>query len=388
MKKTIKVIYLYSQGIDPNFPSEGTDDYWISGHTGMLAFQFVKFEKKIKFESWRIDLNAKNDKSFEVFNILCRVFRGVKVPILGLVSLKIILSLYKENKLNDIIVHLGSISSIYFWFIVFLLPQINFVASQFGDRPYVIINSNNSIKFRIKRHLQNAFLLRMCNIFLASKLLVDSLVNIGIQKEKLSFPEIGVDPYIFKKTSKNEARDRLKIPKDKYIILYIGRFNIGKGIDKIIEFLEEISERGIKKYLLITIGGRAEDYYWDKIQKMENIIQYGFVPHHELPIYHSCSDVLVRLDFDDFGPLSVGTNIIEALSCGLPVISTTLKHFGLTNLEEYGVLPAKEEKLIDILEKYFTDNINNINTRSKVLEYYSWEKMTNIYCTVYKQIFK
>lgn len=122
------------------------------------------------------------------------------------------------------------------------------------------------------------------------------------------FPN-GVDGQKFCKMDKEICREQLGIPKDAFIVAYTGAFTTNKGADRLNEALKSCKDT----YALFMGQGPVEP-------DCENILWKGRVPNSDVAKYLNTADVFV-LPTKGEGCCNA---IVEALACGLPVISSDL----------------------------------------------------------------
>ncbi|GIU70308.1 MAG: hypothetical protein KatS3mg002_1544 [Candidatus Woesearchaeota archaeon] len=200
-------------------------------------------------------------------------------------------------------------------------------------------------------------------------------------KEKFVWIPPMVNPNKFFIVNRNLARRKLGLSNKKNIAMFIGRIDIVKGIDLIIN-----SVKNKKDIELIIIGnGKEEDKYKKIIikEKISNIRILDAIENEKLKYYINSSNVVCLSSHFEGTPLV----ILEALSCGVPVISTNVgdirfiinKNNGIIinsrNSEEYynGIknLLGKKLNRTNIrrsIEKYYTSNISK-----KIIEIYKNE---------------
>ena len=120
-----------------------------------------------------------------------------------------------------------------------------------------------------------------------------------------------VNSELFKKLDKKECRQKLGLPQNAFIVSFVGAFIERKGVMRVADAIKQI--KGEQVYSCF-IGRGAQD------PDCENILHKGRLRHEEIPTYLNASDVFV------LPTLAEGccNAIVEAMSCGLPIISSNL----------------------------------------------------------------
>lgn len=126
---------------------------------------------------------------------------------------------------------------------------------------------------------------------------------------------------------KKEIRNRLKID-DKFTIIAVGRFSKGKGFDVLLKSLKYITS----DIQVLFVGGSNAEIYRDYIDdSIRSRVQ--FIPFCDIGLlgeYYKASDIFVLPTRHDVWGLVIG----EAMSYGLPVITTDMCMAGITMIEE------------------------------------------------------
>ncbi len=118
-----------------------------------------------------------------------------------------------------------------------------------------------------------------------------------------------IDTGMFTRLDRQSCRDSLQIQDSDYVIAFVGGFIKRKGFDKLLEI---IKRHPAWKCILIGTGDIQADLPEDQI------IHCSRVDHEKIPPYLCAADVFV-LPTQEEGCCNA---IIEALGCGLPVISS------------------------------------------------------------------
>jgi D-inositol-3-phosphate glycosyltransferase len=145
----------------------------------------------------------------------------------------------------------------------------------------------------------------------------------GASSEKISVVPCGVNLEQFKILDKAQARQYLSLDSDK-IILFVGRIDPLKGIDKLIKALSYL--RHIPKLRLVVIGGGEHSQpEIEQLQKLafnlkiqDSVTFLGLVKHEQLPYFYSAADACVVPSYYE----SFGLVALESLACGTPVVAT------------------------------------------------------------------
>ena len=167
------------------------------------------------------------------------------------------------------------------------------------------------------------------------------LAEKGINPEKIFIAWQTVDNEVFgRKVDEEEIahiKERLNIPENKRIILYVGRLVELKGIEYLLEALNKLNK---KDFLFIAVGHGKLSGIIEKYCK-GNEIDYrliGLIPYNDLPPYYKLSTVLVlpsittRTFKEPWGLV-----VNEAFNQGCPVVVTNAVGAGVGGLVKDGI---------------------------------------------------
>ncbi len=143
------------------------------------------------------------------------------------------------------------------------------------------------------------------HIFVASSFTKKSLLEIGVQPEKVSVIPYGAPVDYFQPQPK---------PDDCFRALFVGRVSPRKGVQYLLQAWQEL---GLHKAELVLVGSNLFPTSW--LEQYKDICRHvPSTPHFLLNQYYSSASVFV------FPSLVEGFALVllEAMSCGIPVITT------------------------------------------------------------------
>ncbi len=204
-----------------------------------------------------------------------------------------------------------------------------------------------------------------------------------VPPEKVSIIPCGVNLELFQLRNKITARRKLGLDDGK-IILFVGRVERLKGIDKIIQALPCLED--IKSRLVVVgeDGNRPGEIknlktLAEKLGVADRVTFTGLVAYEKLPDYYNAADVFVFPSYYE----SFGLAPLESLACGTPVVANRVGD--LVNIIREGktgyVLPdnAPErlaEKIALVLRAQTEDTADRLSVRSSVLRF-GWQNIAS-----------
>lgn len=144
-----------------------------------------------------------------------------------------------------------------------------------------------------------------------------SLVDIGVKEEKIEIYHYWVDHNTFNRVK--DAKRKLGW-QNKFVVLFVGRLIEVKGVNTIFKLAKEI--KGIT--FAIAGSGPLANELEERAKEHQNVLFLGKVNNKDLSLYYSGADVLlilskvVKQEYEE----GIPRVMIEALFCGLPVVST------------------------------------------------------------------
>lgn len=225
------------------------------------------------------------------------------------------------------------------------------------------------------------------HIVVPSLWLKDKLKGTVLENEPTSLIYNGIDPQAYTRKDKTKCRVKLGLPVDKKIILFISIDKIKtafKGGEYFLKIAEEFSNDDSVAF--VCLGGNTNE-------KVNNVTYVQKTADEDtLSSYFSAADILLYPSTADNFPLV----ILEAMSCGLPIVSFDTGGIKEAVIDKVNGYIAKYKDLNDLLSgvRYIlnmnAENREKIssNSRDRVIKYFSLEKMISEYLTLYESLIK
>lgn len=207
--------------------------------------------------------------------------------------------------------------------------------------------------------------------------LAKAMQKFGLTGNYTKVPNV-VDTNRFKAKEKNNAI---------FTILHVSSMNKVKNINGILRTIKAL-EKHIPSFQFQMIGGNAEDFL-DKAKQLQlnekQLVFKNQVSHKEIVNYFQKADVFLL--FSDVENLPCV--ILEAFSCGTPVITTNVGGIAEYFPEEFGLLiPPKDEKaLLNAMLKIHADfnPVTPEKMHQYVEQHFSKEQICNAFTKLYRK---
>lgn len=219
------------------------------------------------------------------------------------------------------------------------------------------------------------------------------LLSYGVKKKiPIHILPTGIDLKIFKKSPKSgqALRKKLKISPETKILISVGRIGEEKNLEFLIKGFAEVL-KGRNDVLLLMVGDGPFLKQLKKIAQnlkiAQSIIFTGKVPYQKIPAFYQSADVSLFTSLTD----TQGIVILEALSCGLPVIALKDDAFADVIVDnKNGFLVKRQlpklfaQKIITLLDNpflYKKFSIRAVKTAQDFSEKNAAKKLIEIYKT-------
>ncbi|MFH1169335.1 MAG: glycosyltransferase [Chloroflexota bacterium] len=143
----------------------------------------------------------------------------------------------------------------------------------------------------------------------------------GVPSERVSVIPCGVNLELFRPMDRTAARQQLGF--DSKTVLFVGRIEPLKGIDRLLEAMSYVQNGGCPR--LVVVGGDGDSR--DDMERLRRLARelhitdsvdfVGRVGQEELPLFYNAADMCVVPSYYE----SFGLVTLESLACGTPVVA-------------------------------------------------------------------
>jgi glycosyltransferase involved in cell wall biosynthesis len=156
----------------------------------------------------------------------------------------------------------------------------------------------------------NQLLGRFSGIIANSTLIKDLCIQrYGLSEANIRVFPNGVNEQHFYPRHRKSARQHCQLPLDRPIVIFVGQFIERKGPLRVLEAIRARPEIGA-----VFLG------YGPQVPEGPQVLYQGEVPHKEVPIWLNAADIFALPTLHE----GCSNAILEALFCGLPVVSSDL----------------------------------------------------------------
>jgi len=213
-----------------------------------------------------------------------------------------------------------------------------------------------------------------------------SLVRL-ISGKKINVIPNGFSPELFHMIDRDKSRKELGIDGKAKICLTIGNLIKIKGQRYLIEAMKSLSKKHEPLLLYIVGAGPLQSSLQKYVYELgleEKIKFVGVKPHNEIEKWINAADLLVISSLGEGAPVV----LMEALSCGVPVVGTKVGNIEeVLNSEEYGyVCDSKDTNaLVGAIDRALSKSWNRV----KISEYgkqFTWAKANEKIVKIYSKL--
>jgi glycosyltransferase involved in cell wall biosynthesis len=216
------------------------------------------------------------------------------------------------------------------------------------DLPFVVATGESKIWVKgfyhdkyIKKRLMN-----LSGVISVSTKNLDESKSLGLGTDipSIVLPN-AIDTAKFKELDKQALRNKYNFPQGAFIISFLGAFIERKGPLRLLDAVKSLADPSVK---ILYIGAGTQE------PKGDSVLFKGRLPHDVVPEYLSCSDVFVLPTLAE----GCSNAIVEAMACGLPIISSNLP-FNTDILDDSNAIlvdPMNVEEIAEAIQKLKKDS--------------------------------
>ncbi|MGB9735785.1 MAG: glycosyltransferase [bacterium] len=247
------------------------------------------------------------------------------------------------------------------------------------------------LSFALRRF--NRWLLSRANrIVVSNPNIVETSPVLKDFKTKCTVIPFGVDTKKFNPDNGSKQKiGQIRTTYGEKIVLFVGRLVYYKGIEFLIDAMKNIDAT-----LLVIGEGVLKKSLMDRIQKLGLAKRVSFLPHQtqdELVNFYLASTVLVLPSI--YRSEAFGIVLLEAMACGLPVISTELgtgtSYVNQNGVTGYVVPPGNSDAINMALKKLLSDKELCVQMGNAALKrirtLFTLTNMLDNYKRLYKNIY-
>jgi glycosyltransferase involved in cell wall biosynthesis len=221
------------------------------------------------------------------------------------------------------------------------------------------------------------------------------LKQIGLQETLLNRIPNGIDTRVFQppgKGSVKSSRADLNLPVDRRIAIYSGRWTQLKRIDSLLAAWERGLENGDWQWdLLLLLAGPLSNEQKLQLERLRPHVHVRLNVDNCVPYYHS-SDLAVLISTGE----GLSNFLLEAMSCGLPTLTTEAAAISDSPeretwgwvLDETSLIPNMVGKLLQFQQDLDSLTKKGERAREIVQERYSIDRIASLYENLYTQMIK
>ncbi|WP_430390367.1 glycosyltransferase family 4 protein [Dyella sp. 20L07] len=154
-----------------------------------------------------------------------------------------------------------------------------------------------------------------------SQALSQKAIALGATSSQVHVIYNGVDPLLFSPGSGSESRTRLRLPPEGPIVLYVGNLKTTKGCLDLLEAFPALLAKHASAQLLYVGAGPCREALIERANALgcaQRVHLAGAIPHDMLGDWFRAADILCLPSHNE----GVPNVVLEAMSCGTPVVAT------------------------------------------------------------------
>ncbi len=245
--------------------------------------------------------------------------------------------------------------------------------SKYKDKYYIHMHSVPRKYYGNLKEFKECKKLICVSEFVANEILKNK--ELKSMKEKIFIMYNCIDTDVIKPLyleKVNEYIKRYKIPKEKDIILFVGRLCKEKGIEEVIKAINLLKEKDV---ILLVVGANFYNSgivspYEETLKKLSEPIKdkiyfTGYIDYKEIVYLYNLAKVIILPSMWDE---PAGMTIIEAMACKKPVITTNSGGIPEYTGRDSCILLERNEKIVENIAFYIQKLILDIDLSNQISE--------------------
>ncbi len=250
------------------------------------------------------------------------------------------------------------------------------------------------LKNRLFKKLQHFVMKNADNVTVNSIATRNELLKrFSEHSSKVKVIPMGVDSSLFKKRKIEKPK---KYAKNK-ILLFVGRLSDQKGLQYLIDSMQDISRYDSRIKLLIIGSGPYEKTLRERARSkgVEEYTKFlGPMPNSDIARYYNFADIFILPSLSTkTGTEALGLSLLEAMASGCAVIGTKVGGIPFAIKDGYNGLLVKQKDHHDLSHAIITllkdkkksQKLGN-NAAEFVKKNYSWDKISKDFTKIYKSL--
>ncbi len=222
----------------------------------------------------------------------------------------------------------------------------------------------------------------------------DIVLYYDASPQTISVIPCGVNRELFRPADREQAKQQLGINGERKNILFVGRIEPLKGIDKLLMAVARLKDkRGIR--LLIIGGDENSQHEMARLKRLsgelrmqESVSFLGLVKQDRLPLFYNAADACVIPSYYE----SFGLVALESLACGTPVVTTRVGGAeSVVRQVEVGYVvedntPRRLAEKIELLLSRPGNNAGSVKLMRTVTAEFSWSVIAAALVREYRSV--
>jgi glycosyltransferase involved in cell wall biosynthesis len=208
----------------------------------------------------------------------------------------------------------------------------------------------------------------------------NDLLAVGYPANKIEIYRHSINQKLFKIKDRQELRNKFSFKNEDTIVLFVGRLLTMKGVEKLVRTAEKNNDI---KFIFLG-AGELEDYLTEAAKRLSNVLFFGKKFGEELVDIYNLADMVILPSTQEGASLVV----VEALSCGKPVIVTKYGCSKDMFPDELGKkIEPNEEEIIKAIRELRGENLEELSKKCRSyaeLNYGQNNLLKILHCCLYE----